>query len=82
MTGYAESTTGTTKFHSGDATADGHGLQGMIDEVRVYNRALVEAEIAVLAGLQLADPRHLTLSIDVDSVWENGSPFTAIVTRR
>ncbi len=57
VTGFDESTTGTTKFHTGDALADGHGFEGMIDEVRVYNRALTAGEVASLADLQLVQPR-------------------------
>ena len=36
-----------TKFHDGVATGN-HGLTGLIDEVRVYNRVLNNSEIQIL----------------------------------
>jgi len=43
-------TDGYTKFHTGDSGTDGDGFAGKIDEVRVYNLALSDAEIAALAA--------------------------------
>ena len=39
---------GATRFHDGAATS-GHAFSGRIDDVRIYNRALAEDEIEVLA---------------------------------
>ncbi len=46
---------GNTLFHDGVRKAV-TGFSGLIDEVRVYNRALSPGEIASLASLSLADP--------------------------
>jgi len=40
-----------THFHTGDSGVNGDGFAGRIDEVRVYNRALIAAEIDHLSGL-------------------------------
>jgi hypothetical protein len=42
----------STQFHDGDASGTGkNGLAGSVDDVRVYNRALSDKEIAALANL-------------------------------
>ena len=38
-----------TRFHSGVVIGHSHGLQGKIDEVRIYDRVLGDAEVAALA---------------------------------
>lgn len=54
--GLADGLSSLTKFHSGNATNDAHGFAGMIDEVRVYNRALTVSAIATLAAETLIEP--------------------------
>ena len=54
--GIAQGSAHTTKFHDGNATSNGHGLAGWIDELRVYNRQLTAAEISDLAGGSPTDP--------------------------
>ena len=39
-----------TKYHTGDASSNADGFAGLIDEVRIYNRALSVLEIEMLAG--------------------------------
>ncbi len=70
-----------TLFHTGEAGSAAHGLAGMIDEVRVYNRALTAAEIEVLADQQLVITERLQLSIAAGSLAEQGGASQATVTR-
>lgn len=42
-----------TRFHDALADSGGHGLSGMLDEVRIYNRVLDSTEIETLAGQNL-----------------------------
>ncbi len=41
---------GDTRFHDGAATPDGHGFAGLLDDGRLYNRALDADDIAVLGN--------------------------------
>lgn len=43
-----------TRFHSGVVIGHSNGLQGKIDDVRIYDRVLGDAEVAALAGKSLA----------------------------
>ena len=42
--------TSDTLFHDGAAIGDGHEFAGTLDELRVYNRTLSDAEVSHLAG--------------------------------
>ncbi len=79
--GAADEPTATTKFHSGDITENGHAFAGLMDEVRVYNRALLPHEITVLAGQQLIDPAWLDVSVEASEIPELGGSSLATVTR-
>ncbi len=41
---------GATRFHDGNSTSNQHGFAGLIDDTRVYNRALSAQEIQQLLG--------------------------------
>ena len=47
--------TGRTKFHDSTTPLGGHEFDGMIDDVRVYNRVVAPAEIAMVAGAEVLD---------------------------
>ena len=68
------------RFHNGLASG-GNGFAGMLDDVRVYNRALTASEVAELATQTMSAPCQLTVNVTPENVWENGSAITGTVTR-
>ena len=68
----------TTKFHDGDS-GGGHGYAGLMDELRVYQRALAAAEVQTLASQSMAAQESLTVSITADSMSESGSSLATVM---
>ena len=58
-----------------------HGLTGLIDEVRVYNRVLRDPEIQALAGQSLVSASGITVSLAAASIAEKNGSTLATVTR-
>ena len=68
------------RFHNG-LQSGGNGFAGMVDDLRVYNRALSASEVAEIATQPMAAPCQLTVTVTPTGVWENGSPVTGAVAR-
>ncbi len=70
-----------TRFHTGIGTMNAHGLTGLIDEVRVYNRVMRDQEIQALAGQSLVSAAGITVSLAASSIPEKNGSTLATVTR-
>ena len=72
-----------TKFHDGDNSGGtaSHAFAGAIDDARVYNRTLSEAEIALLAVPGAPVTPFLIVTIAAASISENGGSTTGMVSR-
>ena len=68
------------RFHSGLQTG-GNGFQGMLDDLRVYNRVLSANEVADLASEPMSAPCQVTVTVTPTSVWEDGAPISGTVAR-
>ena len=69
------------RFHNGVGTMNGHAFTGLVDEVRVYNRALGDHEIQALARQSLVNADRVTLSFAAASISEKHGSTQATVTR-
>ncbi|MDY6939510.1 MAG: tandem-95 repeat protein [Cyanobacteriota bacterium] len=74
---------GNTRFHDGVVTGTGtQAFGGSLDDLRIYNRALTEAEIADLAGTTPPDPnpnQNPALTDDTASTQTN-QPITLLAS--
>ena len=71
-----------TRFHDrlGEDANQYHSFAGLVDEIRVYNRALAGSEITILASDSLVDlPPTVTLTVD-DATGSEENLDTAVMT--
>jgi len=77
--GLAEGLDHLTKFHDGDASDADDAFAGMLDEIRVHNRALSSEEIANLAAEDLIAPPSSASPLSAaaaDVLFAEGTPIS------